>query len=357
MTDASLLAGLPQSITPPKSSLPIVIFGAGSIVTDAHLPAYAQAGFSVAGIYDPDRSKAEAILPPGAVAFASVEEATALGLGAVYDLAVPPAAIPSILQSLPEGSVALIQKPMGSDLAEADRIIGILRQRNIRAAVNFQLRFAPMALALKDAIDRGLLGEVVDFDAWLALDTPWHLWAFLKDLPRVEILLHSVHYLDFVRDILGNPSGVAARTMGHPSSTVSNTRTSLMLDYGPQVRANLSINHNHAFGRKFHACEFRICGTKGAAYMKLGVNLDYPKGEPDELWLNLGGEWQQLPLIGNWFIEAFVGRITQVMRFAMGEEDHLQGSAEDAWHSMALVEAAYESAAQPLHPIRTEPNA
>ncbi|WP_134680557.1 Gfo/Idh/MocA family protein [Paracoccus ravus] len=348
---------LRQRVTPPKTSLPIVIFGAGSIVKDAHLPAYAEAGFTVAGIYDPDREKAEALLPAGATAYADMAEATALGTAAIYDLAVPPAAIPTILEALPEGAVALIQKPLGSDLAEADRIIGILRARNIRAAVNFQLRFAPMALALKDAIGQGLLGEVVDFDAWLALDTPWHLWAFLKDLPRVEILLHSIHYLDFVRDLLGNPAGVHARTMGHPSSSVSNTRTAMILDYGPRARAALSINHNHAFGRKFQACEFRISGTKGAAYMKLGVNLDYPKGEPDELWLNTDGEWRQVPLVGNWFIEAFVGRITQVMRFATGEDADLQGSAEDAWHTMALVEAAYESSALPAHPIRTSPDA
>ncbi len=349
---------LAQTIAPPSRSLPIVIFGAGSIVSDAHLPAYARAGFAVAGLYDPDHEKAAALAAAhGTRAFASVSEAVAAGTGAVYDLAVPPAAIPGILRALPEGAVALIQKPMGSDLAAADEIIGILRARGIRAAVNFQLRFAPMALALKDAIAKGMLGEVVDFDAWLALDTPWHLWAFLADLPRVEILLHSIHYLDFVRDLLGNPLGVHAKTMGHPSSTVSNTRTAMILDYGPRIRASLSINHNHAFGRKFQACEFRICGTKGAAYMKLGVNLDYPRGEPDELWLNTGGDWRQVPLTGNWFIEAFIGRITQVMRFAVGEDASLQGSAEDAWHTMALVDAAYESSAAPAHPIRTAPDA
>lgn len=349
---------LAQTIAPPSRSLPIVIFGAGSIVSDAHLPAYARAGFAVAGIYDPDHEKAAALAAAhGTRAFASVAEAVAGGTGVVYDLAVPPAAIPGILRALPEGAVALIQKPLGSDLAAADQIIGILRARGIRAAVNFQLRFAPMALALKDAIAKGMLGEVVDFDAWLALDTPWHLWAFLADLPRVEILLHSIHYLDFVRDLLGNPLGVHAKTMGHPSSTVSNTRTAMILDYGPRIRASLSINHNHAFGRRFQACEFRICGTKGAAYMKLGVNLDYPKGEPDELWLNTDGAWRQVPLTGNWFIEAFIGRITQVMRFAVGVDAELQGSAEDAWHTMALVEAAYESSAAPAHPIRKTPDA
>ncbi len=352
------MTDLRQTITPPARSLPIVIFGAGSIVSDAHLPAYAQAGFTVAGIYDPDHTKAQTLAAKhGTRAFAKLTDATAVGTNALYDLAVPPSAINALLQALPEGAVALIQKPMGSDIAEADAIIATLRARNIHAAVNFQLRFAPMCLALKDAIAQGLLGDVVDFDALLAVNTPWHLWAFLADLPRVEILLHSIHYLDLIRDLFGDPLGIAARTMGHPTSTVSNTRTAMILDYGQRLRANLSINHNHNFGRKFQACEFRICGTKGAAYLKVGVNLDYPKGEPDELWLNTGGDWQQIPLVGNWFIAAFVGRITQVMRYATGEDTQLEGSAEDAWHTMALVEAAYESAAAPLHPIRTAPNA
>ncbi len=347
------MTDLRQTIPLPSRSLPVVIFGAGSIVSGAHLPAYARAGFQVAGIYDPDQAKAaEVAAAHGAGTFASVEEATALGTGAVYDIATPPAAIPSLLRALPEGAVLLIQKPMGLDLAAADEILALCRARNLKAAVNFQLRFAPMMLALKDAIARDLLGQVVDVDGLLAVNTPWHMWDFLKTMPRVEILMHSIHYLDVIREILGEPLGVHAKTLGHPSSTVSNTRTSMILDYGSDVRCALSINHNHGFGRKFQACEFRICGTKGAVWLKLGVNLDYPRGEPDEFWLNTGGDWVQVPLQGSWFIEAFIGRFTQVMRFAVGDDDHLEGSVQDAWATMALVEAAYESSALPAHPIR-----
>ncbi len=349
------MTDLRQTIAPPSRSLPVVIFGAGSIVSDAHLPAYARAGFKVAGIYDPDLTKAQTLAAThGTQAFPSAEAAAGQGLGVVYDVAVPPAAIPATLRLLPDGAVVIIQKPLGADLAAADEIIGIIRAKNLRAAVNFQLRFAPMILALKDAIAQGLLGEVVDFDALLAVNTPWHLWDFLQTMPRVEILLHSIHYLDVVRDLLGNPLGIHAKTLGHPSSTVSNTRSSMILDYGDRVRCALSINHNHNFGRKFQACEFRICGTKGAVWLKLGVNLDYPKGEPDEFWLNTGDGWTQIPLQGNWFIEAFIGRFTQVMRYAVGDDAELEGSAEDAWHTMALVEAAYESSALPAHPIRGE---
>ena len=78
--------------------------------------------------------------------------------------------MPMCWSALPDGAVALIQKPMGSNLAEATAILEDLPcQASSQAAVNFQLRFAPMMLALKDAIAKGWLGEVVDFDAWLAL--------------------------------------------------------------------------------------------------------------------------------------------------------------------------------------------
>ncbi|WP_417718951.1 Gfo/Idh/MocA family protein [Salipiger sp.] len=348
---------LRQTIELPEVLTPVVIYGAGSIVSDAHLPTYGRLGIPVAGIFDPDTAKAAALAERyGTSAFADMDAALSVP-GVIHDLAVPPAAIPSILRALPDGATALIQKPMGSDLGAATEILTICRQKGLNAAMNFQLRYAPNALALKDAIAQGLLGDVVDFDAWLALDTPWHLWAFLAGLPRVEILLHSIHYVDFIRDLLGNPSGVHARTMGHPSSSVSNTRTSMMLDYGADVRCNLSINHNHAFGRKFQACEFRVTGTSGAAYMKMGVNLDYPEGEPDALWLNTGDGWEEVPLRGDWFLEAFEGRFAQVQRFAAGLEATLEGSVEDAWHTMALVEAAYESAALPMHPIKESPDA
>jgi predicted dehydrogenase len=212
-------------------------------------------------------------------------------------------------------------------------------------------------LALKDAIARGWLGEVVDFDAWLALDTPWRLWAFLKDSPRVEIAMHSIHYLDLIRQILGDPNGVHAKTIGHPNHGMSQTRTAAILDYGERVRCALSINHDHAFGRKFQACEFRICGTEGAAYVKLGVNLDYPRGEPDELWIHPRGsdDWIEVPLKGAWFPDAFIGRMANLQRFAAGEDEFLEGSVEDAWRTMALVEAAYRSSASPATPIAALP--
>lgn len=348
---------LSQSWPLPADPRPIVTFGAGSIVGDAHYPAYLKGGFPIAGLYDPDLDKAQALADRwGVSTYRSVEEATSVE-NAVFDLATPPAAHAKVLASLPDGAAVLIQKPMGADLAAATEILKICREKKLKAAVNFQLRFAPIMLALKDAIAKGLLGEVVDFEAHLVLDTPWQLWSFLEGLPRIEIAMHSIHYLDVIRQVMGDPAGVHAKSIGHPNHRMAQTRTTAILDYGDRVRCALSINHDHKFGRRHQACEFRVSGTEGAAYLQLGVNLDYPRGEPDilEIYPKGGDGWVPVPLEGTWFPDAFAGRMANLQRFASGEDAELVSSVEDAWMTMALVEAAYSSSNRPATPLAARP--
>lgn len=349
------VTALRQAWPRPANPRPIIIIGSGGIVNDAHLPAYRLANLPVAGVYDLDHDKARAVAGKWDTrAFETLEEAIATP-GAIYDLALPPAAHLDVLPKLPDGAAVLLQKPMGRDLAEASAILKLCREKSLTAAVNFQLRFSPMLLAVADALDRGWLGELIDVEVHLNLVTPWHLFPFLKGMPRVEIAVHSIHYLDTLRALLGNPHGVHARTMGHPSTDLAQTRTSAIFDFAPGQRVTLSINHNHDFGRRFQDASFRVEGTRGAAMLKLGLLLNYPEGEPDELWITRGGDWTQVPLAGRWFPHAFIGTMSNLQRFAAGEDPRLLTSVEDAWHTMAMAEAAFVSAAQPATPVRTAP--
>ena len=349
---------LRQAWSAPSHPKPIVTIGAGSIVDDAHFPAYRKAGFPIVGVYDLDAARAKSVADKFRVAkvFGSLDEAVATE-GAFFDLATPPGAHKAVLERIPIGSGVLIQKPMGADLEQATEILKVCRDRKLAAAVNFQLRFAPMMLAVKHALDRGLLGRLVDVEVHLAIDTPWGMFAFLKGAPRVEIAVHSIHYLDLIRSFLGDPEGVHAKTIGHPSSDMAQTRTTAILDYGNAVRSAMSINHNHAFGRRHQVAEFRFDGTEGAAHAKLGLLLDYPRGEADELCIRARGEteWAEVPLRGSWFPDAFIGRMANLQRFYAGEDPDLIASVEDAWTTMALVEAAFESSASPATPLKAHP--
>jgi predicted dehydrogenase len=347
---------LRQAWPRPSAPKPIVIIGAGGIVTDAHLPAYRLANLPVAGVYDLDHERARSVAAHWDTrAFATLEEAIATP-NAVYDLALPPGAHLDVLPQLPDGAAVLLQKPMGRDLAEATAILTLCRDKRFKAAVNFQLRFSPMMLAVADALERGWLGRLIDVEVHLNLVTPWHLFPFLKGMPRVEIAVHSIHYLDTIRALLGNPTGVHARTLGHPSTDLAQTRTSALFDFAPDQRVTFSINHNHDFGRRFQDASFRFEGTEGAAMVKLGLLLNYPEGEPDELWITRKGEdWTQVPLEGKWFPHAFIGTMSNLQRYAVGEDTTLVTSVDDAWHTMALAEAAFESASRPATPVKAAP--
>ncbi len=350
-------SSLRQTWPAPSRPRPIVTIGAGSIVVDAHFPAYRKGGFPIAGVFDLNAERAKMIGETfGVRVFDSLDEA--LGTDeAIFDLATPPAAHLSVLERVPAGAGVLIQKPMGSDLDAATKILKLCRERKLKGAVNFQLRFSPMMLAVRDAIDRGLIGRLIDVEVRVSIHTPWNLFAFLRDMPRIEIAVHSIHYLDLIRSFLGDPGGVHAKTIGHPSSEMAQTRTAAILDYGDEVRSAVSVNHNHSFGRKHQVAEFRFEGTEGAAHAKMGVLLDYPRGEPDELTIMAKGEkdWIAVPLHGGWFADAFVGRMANLQRFVAGEDKELVASVEDAWTTMALVEAAFESSARPATPLRAHP--
>jgi predicted dehydrogenase len=354
MTDTAKWPGdLRQRWPLPSAPRPIVVIGAGSIVRDAHLPIYRRLNFPVAGIFDVNpvaaRERAEAFGIPRV--FASLQEAAQVP-GAVFDVAIPPDAIASVLEHLGHGAAVLIQKPMGRDLADARRILAIARDRRLVAAMNFQLRFAPNMLALRDALARGLFGDILDIEVRINLHTPWEYWAFLKNVPRLEILMHSIHYLDLIRALFGEPRGVYCRSAHHPRMPdYADTRTSIILDYGDTIRASLTMNHAHRFGPRFAVSELRVEGTEGAAIAKMGVNLNYPKGERDTLEVahdNSG--WQAIALRGSWFLEAFEGPMANLQRFIASEDAALISPIDDACRTMALVEACYESSARGGHP-------
>lgn len=352
-----------QSAILPANPLPIVSIGLGGIVHDAHYPAYRIAAFDVVGGFDINAERAAMMQEKFAipVLYDSLSQAIAQAPeDAVFDVAVPGSAIASILRQIPAGRTALIQKPMGDDLANAREILQICRERELIAAINFQLRFAPFVIAARDMIEQGMLGELYDMEFRVQVNTPWHLWGFLFPLPRVEILYHSIHYVDLARSFCGTPHSVYAKTLSHPTAPNlrGGVRSMIIMDYGDNPRVNVMTNHSHAYGGEKQQSYVKFEGSKGAIQIRAGLNMNYPDGLPDRfeyVLLNDGQEpqWQSLDISGSWFPEAFIGAMASLMRYANGEADTLPTAVEDAIHTMTTVEAAYESSSNGGTPLAT----
>jgi predicted dehydrogenase len=350
-----------QSATPPrpKAPRPIVILGAGGIVRAAHLPAYIKAGLPVIAVADVAGGKASELASQSGIdhSFDSIADAVRFAPNdAIFDIAVPASQIMTILPQLPAGAAVLIQKPMGDNLEEATLIRDLCRQRGLVAAVNFQLRYAPNNLAAVALADAGLLGELHDMEVQVRTYTPWKLWTFLATAPRLEILYHSIHYLDLIRSWLGNPIGVYAKTVRNPqSASLAATKSSILLDYGEWKRVFIVTNHGHDLSTEMQRSFVQWEGTGGAMRMDMGVNLDYPKGVPDTLSYierdSCDREWTSLPVKGNWFPDAFAGSMGALQAYVEGSAQNLPIGFESAYETMALVEAAYRSSSRPSEPI------
>jgi predicted dehydrogenase len=339
----------------PIGKLPIYIIGAGGIVNEAHLPAYCMAGFNVQGIFDIVYDKAKATAKKFNIPhpFATLEELLSHPpANAVYDIAVPGGQLISVLKQLPSGSSVLMQKPMGENYEEAKKILEITRAKKMIAAVNFQLRYAPYILAAKDLINKNEIGELNDIEVNVNVYTPWHLWNFLFTCPRVEILYHSIHYIDLIRNLLGNPQSVYAKTTRHPlMPELASVRSNIIMDYGDMVRANILTNHCHHYGMPKQQSYIKIEGSKGAIKIDFGALIDYPKGAADSFEYILSAEganaqWHKKKIEGSWFPHAFIGSMAQVMLAAEGSIANPDNSVEDCIYTMACVEAAYKSSEQ-----------
>ena len=325
----------------------------------AHLPAYQKAGFPVVAIADIAGDRAAEVAAEWGIerSFESIDEAVRFApTDAIYDVAVPASQIMTILPQLPAGAAVLLQKPMGETLEEARAIRDHCRQYGLNLAVNFQLRYAPNHLGAVALAREGVLGDLHDLEVQVRTFTPWSLWTFLSTAPRLEVLYHSIHYLDLIRSWLGNPAGVYAKTVRNPQCAgLAATKSSIVLDYGDWKRVVVVTNHGHDFAEESQCSFVQWEGTEGAIRMDMGVNLDYPKGKPDTLSYARRGDkesrWVSLPIGGNWFPDAFVGSMGVLQAYVEGSVKELPTGFESAFETMALVEAVYRSSARGGEPL------
>ncbi len=331
----------------------IIIIGAGGIVQNAHLPAYNKAGYTIRGIYDTNMAKAKQVALEFGIpdAYTSLEQAIAAADPAsIFDLAIPASALLMVLKKIPAGAAVLLQKPMGETLEQARQILALCKQKKLTAGINFQLRYAPFILKAKELIREGQIGDICDIDISINVLTPWQLWDFLFDLPRMEILYHSIHYIDLVRKLAGEPISVFGRTIKHPDMPqLASVKSMIYMDYGENLRAVILTNHCHKFGPRHQHSYIRIEGTKGAIYIRLGLLLDYPKGSTDlfeyiVLDENGGGKWQTMPIEGSWFPDAFAGSMKEMIKAVVDKKYKPDNNLEDGLKTMKWVEKAYKTA-------------
>lgn len=333
---------------PAEHRRPIAIVGAGAIVNVAHLPAYRQLGLEVCGIFDVDAERAKDVAERHSIGrvYASLDEVLADANTTVVDVAVVPTAQPDIVEAaLGAGKHVLCQKPLGVDLATARVLADAAAAANRCVAVNQQMRWDEGIAAAAAMVGSGWIGTPTTMSFTVDIATDFTTWPWLVNSSRLDLMYHSIHYLDTVRAILGDPIRVFATGSYTPGQApMGETRTISTLLYDHGVRALLHVNHENRSGDQ--KAEFRIDGSSGAIRGTLGMLYDYPDGRPDTLELFSTvvptDGWLPYPVTKRWIPDAFAGPMTALLRWiATGKPSPT--AAYDNLGTLALIEALYRS--------------
>lgn len=335
----------------PANPKPIVVIGAGGIMEEAHLPAYRKANWPVLGIYDLQLEKAQRVASLfGIPAVYDSLEALVSNVppDVVFDIAVPASRLIDILNQLPQGANVMMQKPMGETLEAAKEILHICETKHFTASVNFQMKLIPSIIAAKHLINQGAIGDLHDMEIRMNIYHPWELWEFLFGIPRMEMLYHSIHYMDMIAYFLGMPKQIYAKTFQHPKQMqLASTRSVIIFDYDRPIRAFVNTNHGHDFGLDHQDSFVKWEGTKGAIKATLGKNINFPKGEADHFAYFLSDHptdgWIEATIPGAWYPDAFIATMADLQCAIEDPTSAHITSVKHAYDTMRLVEAAYLS--------------
>ena len=332
---------------PPKIDYGIAFVGCGGIVNYGHIPSYQANGFNLIGGYDINQGAAEKTVQDHGLkkVYKSLDELLSDPMVQIVDVAVLPWKQKNIITKAVRARKHLLcQKPFSDDYAEAVEMTSLAQQAMLKLAVNQQFRWSSIIRAARAVLLEGWLGDILDVQVQVSIQTPWELWSWLANQPRLEILFHSIHYLDSLRFLFGDPALVTSRHTKNPTQlTKGETKTITTWEYADGLQILIAICHfDWSPGLYSH---FRVLGTEGLIEGTIGTNYDYPDGRSDTIKFTSRTQHKRdfsATLPGKWIPDAFYGPMASLMEAIQTDGEPLT-SAEDNLGTLRVVEAAYRS--------------
>jgi predicted dehydrogenase len=211
------------------------------------------------------------------------------------------------------------------------------------------MRYDQSMRALKSILDQGLLGRPVL--ATIEMRAIPHWQPFLRDYDRLTLLNMSIHHLDVMRYLFGDPERIFASATRDPRTAFPHRDGVVLyiLEYANGLRASAWDDvwtgpvREGAPGDLY--IKWRVEGEDGMAHGTIGwvkfgdsdsqSTIEFTTRQQPGMWFRPC--WQE-----RWFPDAFIGTMAQLMAAVQdGTEPEISG--HDNLRTMALVEAAYRS--------------
>lgn len=334
----------------------VAILGCGAIARSAHLPAYAQHGVGVTGVWSRSAASTADVseqFPFVSRVYSSAEQLLADPEVRYVDIATgPEGRLEWIEAAVEAGKHVLAQKPLTLSRADLERlpvVIARAQAAKLRIAVNHNGRWAPPWRAATLLLRAGAVGDVVGITHLHDKALPPLTGTPFDDVPHMLLTDYLLHWADITRTWLedGNAARVTSvqatdsRVPGQPPAARNPWSATMSLATSTGATAVLRITGSNVAGEP--GCPFWVHGTTGS--LRGSVLFD-----SDRLELDDGEQRTAVELSGAWFVDGFAAAMGELM-CAVAEDREPENSAGDAARSVALVLAARDSAEQGGVPV------
>jgi len=268
---------------------------------------------------------------------------------------------------LKRGKDVFLEKPMGVNREEINRLLAIQRRSGCRLAIDFELRVSAGMVRIKEIVDSGEIGHLQGIEfvhhrgSWLLEDNG--IWRLNKKKSGGLFLMEVCHEVDYLRYLMGEVVQVQSFKMPntlpqYPPDFPDNVFSVLFFESG--LLATITATHTlscqdarpEEYPEKGHDMFFVITGTRGSLRFdciqeKLLVTgrEEYPAGTTGQRVMfkrveDFKGKNSHHDITRN--------RLLFLQACAEGRPHHQ--SIEDAWRSHCVCLTAEESAITPGFP-------
>ena len=240
------------------------------------------------------------------------------------------------MELLGAGIPVLGEKPISNDVAKAQEMVALAREKNVRYGVNLNHRFTPAALKAREWVDEGRLGEINMIDMTMWINNP------NESAEHFHMRALHPHSFDVMRYFAGSEAKQvqAFFKKGKGRTVWSNVQVNLLYENGIIGHLRGSYDGNFGAAGTYGLETLDVVGSEGRFFLQDACEhlTYYPRFSKDiETYDYLGGMKH--------FSETFDSRITHwIEQNKRGvAPDEIDASGDDALKVQIIIEAAIES--------------
>lgn len=238
--------------------------------------------------------------------------------------------VPVALDALDAGSHVLTEKPIGHSVAEGQRLVDRAAASKLKVGVNFQNRYNPSAMAIREVVDSERLGPILGARGavwWFRTAAYYQAapWRGQWNGSGGGVLINqAIHTLDLLLWYLGRATGVTgvASTLALRDAIEVEDTATILIDHTSGVRSMFFATNAH---HQNADVEVEITGRDGSVNLSGGtVRLTDSSGTrviaTDEQATGERSYWGRGHAM---LIEDFHARLGEPEPFWIGPEDGL----------------------------------